>query len=53
MATLREPSEAAWKRSGEIGARILTNLAIRRAEAAARDRASHAETKAVARPQTA
>ncbi|ABR10437.1 hypothetical protein MPMin1_gp07 [Microbacterium phage Min1] len=34
----REPSDTAWKRSGEVGARILENLAERDARAlAARD----------------
>lgn len=32
--TIREPSEAAYAAAGRIGARILTNLAMRNANAA-------------------
>lgn len=35
----REPSDAAWRRSGDIAARILENLAQRDARAAAANQA--------------
>ncbi|WP_337004032.1 MULTISPECIES: hypothetical protein [unclassified Microbacterium] len=42
MGSRAEPSDAAWRRSGDIAARILENLAQRDARAAAERESSSA-----------